>query len=266
MTKLLKPIVQVKNLQKKFIKNNGFFSFGRDRTEKIVLDKLSFEVYENEIWGCIGPNGAGKSSLIRVLSTLLIPDKGSVKIFGFDVVKEPHKIKELINRVSVDAAFYKTLSARENLIYSALLYGEESDLAELRGANILEDLGLNIDCYNERLEYMSRGSQQKVAITRALLSSPKLILLDEPTTGLDPRSKKIVQSFIKELKSKYKATIILASHDMQEVERLCDRVAFIDKGKFIVQGTIQELKDKSGSKTLEDAFIKLSEYGDDDVF
>lgn len=264
-SEIKKPIVQVKNLSKGFVKRPIISLFSKNKKIKPVLQKITFDVFENETFGIIGPNGSGKSTLIRILSTLLLPDKGNVKIFNYDIIRDSSKIKDLINRVSVEAAFYKALSAKENLIYSSLLYGEDPKITELKGASILEKLGLKLEAFDERLEYMSRGTQQKVAITRALLSSPKLILLDEPTTGLDPKSKKIVQNFILDLKKEYRATIILTSHDMQEIERLCDRVAFIDNGQFVVQGTIEELKHKIESEDLEEVFMKLSGY-DEEVF
>jgi ABC-2 type transport system ATP-binding protein len=259
--------IVVKNLTKSFSKESKGLFFKKEKL--VALRKVSFNVTEGEVFGVIGPNGSGKSTLIRILSTLLLPDSGIVKVAGHDVVKEAAKVRDLINRVSVEAAFYKMLSARENLVYSAILYGENPRIAEIKGAAILGKLGLRLDAYDEPLENMSRGMQQKIAITRALLSSPKVILLDEPTTGLDPRAKRAVQNFLLDMKKKYQPTIILTSHDMTEIEKLCDKIAFINHGEIIKQGTVAELRSKS--ITLEDAFIKLlakstevDEYGEED--
>jgi ABC-2 type transport system ATP-binding protein len=257
------PAIVVKNLTKTFNKRSPTKWFWQHRYEKVTaVNKVSFTVDQGEIFGLIGPNGSGKSTVIRMLSTLLYPTSGTVKIFGLDVLKDAFAVKDLINRVSVEAAFYKLLSARENLVYSSILYGENPKLSEIRGATLLENLGLKIDYYDMPLENMSRGMQQKVAIVRALLSSPKLVLLDEPTTGLDPKSRQTVQDAILELKHKHGATILITSHDMTEIERVCDRVAFLNKGTIVKQGTISELKASINENvcltSLEDVFIKLT--------
>jgi ABC-2 type transport system ATP-binding protein len=158
----------------------------------------------------------------------------------------------------VDAAFYKKLSARENLLYSAYLYGMDKARAERRALEILEALGLEGEKYTDPLEEMSRGMQQKVAITRALLINPPLLLLDEPTTGLDPKSKRDVQTFLENLKAEHGTTILLTSHDMAETERLCARIGFIAKGGLIAEGTAGELKRLSSTASLDDAFIALA--------
>jgi ABC-2 type transport system ATP-binding protein len=158
----------------------------------------------------------------------------------------------------VDAAFYKKLSARENLLYSAYLYGMEKGPAERRAMEILEALGLDGEKFTDPLEEMSRGMQQKVAITRALLVNPPLLLLDEPTTGLDPKSKRDVQTFLENLKAEHGTTILLTSHDMAETERLCARIGFIAGGRLIAEGTAEELKRLSSADSLDDAFIALA--------
>lgn len=169
-------------------------------------------------------------------------------------------VKRLINRVSVDAAFFKKLSAMENLLYAARLYGLDGATARKRIREILERLGITE--LHQPLEHMSRGMQQKVAIARAFLSSPILLLLDEPTTGLDPRSKREVQEFVLEVRKNHDATVLLTTHDMDEADRLCDRVAIIDNGKIIAEDTPQGLKnlirDRIPNPTLEDVFMELT--------
>src|SRR5256886_11939951 len=197
-------------------------------------------VKRREIVGILGANGSGKSTLIRILSTLLIPDTGHVSIFGYDVEKDERMVQKLINRVSVEASFFKKLSPMENLIYAARLYNMPAQEARTKIREILERLGIPKDRIGQPLENMSRGMQQKVAIARAFLTSPIVLLLDEPTTGLDPRSKIDVQNFVQELREQHNATILITTHDMDEADALCDRVAIIDKGRIMALGGVEE--------------------------
>jgi len=222
----------------------------------LAVDDVSFRVERGEIFGVLGANGSGKSTLIRVISTLLLPDAGSVQVFGLDVVRDELKVKQLINRVSVDAAFFKKLSPMENLLYAARLYGLGADQTRSRGLAILEQLGIGRKVTLEPMEEMSRGMQQKVAIARALLTSPVLLLLDEPTTGLDPRSKKDVQRLVLSLREEHDATVVLTTHDMDEADRLCDRLAVLDHGRVIALDTPDHLKQAGGS--MEDVFMRLT--------
>ncbi len=232
----------------------------RRRKEKVTaLAGISFTVEEGECFGILGPNGSGKSTLIRLISTLLVPDAGVVRVFGHDVTKAPHEVRRLIHRVSVEASFFKKLSAQENLDYASGLYGLDRMAARQRAQEILLRLGLPKDKIRAPLEEMSRGQQQKVAIARALLTSPTLLLLDEPTTGLDPRSRRDVQEFIEEIRATDRTTIILSTHDMQEAQRLCDRVAIIRGGQFIALDTPTNLAARyGGGNGLEAAFLALS--------
>jgi ABC-2 type transport system ATP-binding protein len=248
--------IEVRLLCKSFSKRKGLIR--SRRTVAHALRDVSFEVALGETYGLLGPNGSGKSTLIRVLSTLLAPDSGEVRVFGFRLPGEEAEVRRRVGRVSVDAAFYKKLSARENLLYSAYLYGMERGAAERRAMEILEALGLEGEKFTDPLEEMSRGMQQKVAITRALLVHPPLLLLDEPTTGLDPKSKRDVQTFLERLRSEHGTTIVLTSHDMAETERLCARIGFIAGGRLIAEGTAEELKRASSAETLDDAFIALA--------
>ncbi len=228
-----------------------------------AVDDISLAVNIGEIYGILGANGSGKSTLIRLISTLLIPDAGSIHVFGDDVVTDSLKVRRVMNRVSVEASFFKRLSSAENLIYAARLYGIPAAEAERKAKQILERLGFDANRMNEEMEHLSRGMQQKVAIARALLTTPMLLLLDEPTTGLDPKSKRDVQAFIEEIRQERNAVIVLTTHDMAEAERLCDKIAIIDKGKFIAEGTVAELTTNTPSQngapaTLEDVFIALT--------
>jgi ABC-2 type transport system ATP-binding protein len=212
------------------------------KREVRAVDNVTLTIKRREIVGILGANGSGKSTLIRMLSTLLIPDVGSVKIFGYDVVKNELMVQRLINRVSVEASFFKKLSPMENLIYAARLYNMSTAEARTKIKAILTRLGIKPDRIGAPLENMSRGMQQKVAIARAFLTAPIVLLLDEPTTGLDPRSKIDVQNFVNELRDEHDATILITTHDMDEAEALCDRVAIIDQGRIMALGTTDELK------------------------
>jgi ABC-2 type transport system ATP-binding protein len=232
----------------------------------VAVDHLTFDIYRSEIFGVLGPNGSGKSTLIRLIATLLIPDEGHITVFGHDVVDEAMAAQRLINRVSVEAAFFKKLSPMENLLYGARLYGVTAEQIRSQVHSILKRLDIPDKNINRPMEEMSRGMQQKVAIARALLSSPLLLLLDEPTTGLDPRSKREVQAFVRELRDQSQTTILLTTHDMVEAENLCDRIAIMDSGRIVALDTPANLKAlvarKNGQATpeptLEDVFLELT--------
>lgn len=245
--------------------------FNPPKKRKHAVDSVSLSVKRGEVIGIVGHNGCGKSTLIRMISTLLSADSGRVRVFGHDPEREPYKVQKLINRVSVDAAFFKKLSAVENLLYAARLYGVEDGIAVKRAEAILQKLGLEEGRLTDSLQELSRGMQQKVAIARALLTSPVLLLLDEPTTGLDPKSKRDVQDFVLELNRTHDATVLLTSHDMDEVERLCSRIVLMNDGRFVAEGTADELKaqvkqrkaargeDLNGTAiTMESVFIELT--------
>jgi len=228
----------------------------------VAVDRVSFEVQEGEIFGVLGPNGSGKSTLIRLIATLLLPDSGEITVFGHDVVRQPMEVQRQINRVSVEASFFKKLSPMENLLYGARLYGLEGAETRRRVVEILTRLGLEKRSIFQPMEEMSRGMQQKVAIARALLSRPRLLLLDEPTTGLDPRSKREVQAVVRELNQEAGTTILLTTHDMLEADTLCDRIAIIDSGAIVALDTPEGLKKlispNGHEPTLEDVFLELT--------
>jgi ABC-2 type transport system ATP-binding protein len=180
------------------------------------------------------------------------------------VRRDEAEVKRLINRVSVEASFFKKLSPMENLAYALRLYGRSGGNVREETYAVLERLGIARDKVGEPLEQLSRGMQQKVAIARALLTSPVLLLLDEPTTGLDPRSKLDVQRFVRELREEHDATILLCTHDMAEAEALCDRVDILEKGRLVALDTVAGLQRQYASEmtavapTLEDVFIHLT--------
>ena len=262
MNRVIEPAAVVEHVSKVFIQRP---LFRRGQTKEVrAVDDVSFAVGRNEIFGILGANGSGKSTLIRMLSTLLIPDSGRVEVFGYDVRRDEAQVKRLINRVSVEASFFKKLSPGENLAYALRLYGRSGAAVRDETYAVLERLGIARDKVSEPLEQLSRGMQQKVAIARALLTSPVLLLLDEPTTGLDPRSKLDVQGFVRELRHGHDATILLCTHDMAEAEALCDRVAILEKGKLVALDTVEGLQRRFGAEmeinepSLEAIFIHLT--------
>ena len=235
-------------------------SFKKKRKDyHTALNEVSLQIEHGEVVGILGPNGSGKSTLVRVISTLVIPDAGSVHVFGADALRDPRRVQRMINRVSVEASFFKKLSAYENLTYGAKLYGVMSSAAKPRITQILESIGFDMKRASEPMEHLSRGMQQKIALARALLTSPMLMLLDEPTTGLDPRSKKDVQEVVRSIRGEHNASILLCTHDMGEAEELCDQVGIILNGEIFALDHPDALKRKYQSNgvlpTLEEVFM-----------
>jgi ABC-2 type transport system ATP-binding protein len=256
-----RPALKVAGLTKRFLRPEGKrHGFWRRRPKFNALAAVTFNVERGEIFGLIGMNGSGKSTLIRIISTLLVPDEGRVEVFGVDVAGNPAQVRELINRVAVDAAFFKVLSGSENLRYAARLYGLSPRLARQRYDGLLNRIGFDPKRLRDQIKSLSRGERQKVAATRALMSAPALLLLDEPTTGLDPRSKREVQRVIREMRDEEGTTVLLTTHDMEEAERLCDRVGILHEGRIVTIGTPAQLRERSGveAATLEDAFLRFT--------
>ena len=242
--------LEVHNLRKEFVRREG-----RARRRVPALGGVSFVVERGECVAILGPNGSGKSTLVRLLSTLLLHDGGSAHIFGHDVFREQRAVQRLVNRVSVEASFFKKMSAAENLGYAARFYGMTPRMTRDRIPEILTRVGFPAERRNEAMEHLSRGMQQKVALARALLTSPVVLLLDEPTTGLDPRSKQEVQRFIREMRTTHDSTILLCTHDMAEAEILADRVGILDRGELLFLEPVDDVKDRYGVDTLEEAFF-----------
>jgi len=252
------PAVEVVDLRKEFWRKSGRDRgfLGRQKRRKVAaLKSVSFTMDRGETLAILGQNGSGKSTLVRLLSTLLLHDGGSARIFGHDAFADSSAVRKLVNRVSVEASFFKKMSSQENLAYAARFYGMPPSQTRDRIPEILTNVGFPADRRGEAMENLSRGMQQKVALARALLTSPVLLLLDEPTTGLDPRSKLEVQQFIREIRTTHDATILLCTHDLAEAEALADRVGILDRGELIALGSAQELKRQYDAATLEEAFF-----------
>jgi ABC-2 type transport system ATP-binding protein len=248
--------VEVDNLRKEFFRRDAQRSGLRRRRRRTpALDGVTFSMERGECVAILGQNGSGKSTLVRVLSTLLLHDGGDVHVFGHDVLREQRAVQRLVNRVSVEASFFKKMSSAENLSYAARFYGMTPRQTRHRIPEILARVGFPPDRRHEAMENLSRGMQQKVALARALLTSPVLLLLDEPTTGLDPRSKLEVQEFVREVWSSHDATILLCTHDLTEAEALADRVGILDRGRLLCLDSADELKRRYRAETLEEAFF-----------
>jgi len=234
----------------------------REWKDKVALHELDLVVQAGGVTGILGPNGSGKSTLIRILGTLLTPDAGKAMVFGWDVVSQPLSVRRHVNRVSVEAAFFKELSPWENMLYAARLYGGGERGTRKQVMELLGRLGLPLDTVDQPMKQLSRGQQQKVAIARSFLTAPSLLLMDEPTTGLDPRSKKEVQELLKMLRVEREVTVLLCTHDMDEAAALCDRVLMMDEGRVLADGTPEALGrlygNEDGPASLEDVFMRLT--------
>jgi ABC-2 type transport system ATP-binding protein len=249
------PAVEVRDLEKTFRRRDRKARrFARKRPWPALAD-VSFTIARGECVAILGQNGSGKSTLVRLLSTLLINDGGEARIFGHDAFREERTIRRLVNRVSVEASFFKKMSAAENLSYAARFYGMSPRQTRTAIPAILEKVGFPPDRRSESMENLSRGMQQKVALARALLTAPVLLLLDEPTTGLDPRSKLEVQDFIRQVRAEHDATILLCTHDMNEAEALADRIGILDRGRLLFLEPVADVKRRFGVDTLEEAFF-----------
>lgn len=236
-------MIEIKNLSKKF-KN------------VIAVNNISFNVSDGEIVGLLGENGAGKTTTLRLLATMLKPTNGTALIDGFDIIKEPNKVRGQIGILfGGEIGLYDRLTARENINYFAKLNNMDEDEAE-KSISYLTDVLKMKDFIDRRVGKFSRGMKQKVAIARSIVHKPTVMLFDEPTAGLDVTASRIVQDFILKCKSQNKA-IIFSSHSMQEVEKLCDRIVIIHKGNIVEEGTIKHIKEKYESDNMEDIFVKL---------
>ena len=232
--------VEVNNLIKKY----GSFE---------AVKKISFEINEGEIFGLIGPNGAGKTTTLRVISTLLQINSGSVKILDYDLKTHPDKIRKIISYLPEDAGAYKTLTGRAYLKFIAKFFNGKNTIEMIEKGIKIADLGTRID---DKVDTYSKGMKRRLLVGRALMTEPKLAILDEPTSGLDVINAQEIRKIIKNIASKG-TTILLSSHNMLEVEYLCDRIALIDEGIIIEKGKPKDLMNKYKSNNIEEVFTKV---------
>ncbi|MCD6545912.1 MAG: ABC transporter ATP-binding protein [Thermotogae bacterium] len=219
-----------------------------------AIKGINFTIEEGEIFGLIGPNGAGKTTTLRIVSTLLRPSSGTVKIFGYDVVSNPGSIRKLISYLPEDAGAYKNLTGIDYLAFIARFFASGNKMREMieRGIKIA-NLG---DRINDKIDTYSKGMMRRLLVARALMTKPKLAILDEPTSGLDVLNSQEVRKIIKD-SVKSGVTVLLSSHNMLEVEFLCDRIALINNGLIVETGTPRELMAKYDSQNVEEVFIEV---------
>ncbi|HYB06810.1 MAG TPA: ABC transporter ATP-binding protein [Nitrososphaerales archaeon] len=221
-----------------------------------AVDDLNLTVSEAEVFGLLGPNGSGKTTTINCLTGLLSPTKGSIKVGGFDVRGEVEKAREIMGVSPQETAVCPYLTGRENVQLFGELYSVPKQALRARADNVMEKVGL-IDDADRRVSKYSGGMKRRVSIAMALVTDPKIVLLDEPTVGMDPQARREVWDFVVELRDRGK-TVLLTTHYMEEAEELCDRVGIIDHGKLIALGSPAELKTKYGARDLEDVFLQLT--------
>ncbi|ABU82262.1 heme ABC exporter ATP-binding protein CcmA [Ignicoccus hospitalis] len=242
------PAVEVKDVWR---------SFGK----KTVLRGVSFEVEEGEVFGLLGPNGAGKTTTLRIITGILKPDKGDIIVYGKSVVREREEVRRMISYLPEESDVYLRLTGYENLKFFAMIYFDDPKEREEAIEEGIKIANLGDAIHNLTKTY-SKGMRRRLALARTLMVRPKLAILDEPTSGLDVYSSIKVRDSIKEFVKKTGASVILSSHNMLEVEYLCDRVAFIVNGKIITIGSPEELKREFNAKNLEEAFVKATEVGE----
>jgi ABC-2 type transport system ATP-binding protein len=255
------PAIEIHGVRKSFQRRErdpGAPWWRRELKDKVALHELDLTVERGGVTGILGPNGSGKSTLIRILATLLTPDAGRALVFGWDVVTEARDVRRHVNRVSVEASFFKELSPWENMLYAARLYGGGESGTRARVSSILQRLGLPLDTLDQPMKQLSRGQQQKVAIARSFLTAPSLLLMDEPTTGLDPRSKKETQAVLESLRAEREITVLLCTHDMDEAAALCDRVLMMDGGRVLADDSPAKLQLEYEAASLESVFMHLT--------
>lgn len=211
-----------------------------------AVNALTINVNSGDIFGFLGPNGAGKTTTIRMLCGLLSPSAGTAKVAGFDIVKDSIKIRKIIGLVPESSGFYNWMNAEEYLLHLAALHKIQPDLAGKRVNDLLEKVGLANKAFAP-IGYYSRGMKQRLGLARALINNPKIIFLDEPTLGLDPKGQQDIQKILLELNHEKGVTIFLSSHTLSEVSSLCNRVAIVSRGRLVAQGTIDELRELAGS-------------------
>ncbi|EIW89805.1 ABC transporter [Alishewanella agri BL06] len=255
-------MIEIKNLAKAFALGKGSKLSDTEKQDVRYADKefrsvrdVSFHCGQGEVLGLLGPNGAGKTTTLRMLSTALKPDAGSVLINGVDVLREPVKARKQIGFLSADTGLYGKLSAYENIAYFGRLHGMKEAALKQRIDELFTMLNMH-DFASRRADNMSTGMKQKTAIARAVVHSPKVVILDEPTTGLDIMTVQTVLDFIKGLKQ-VGTPVIFSTHHLDEVASLCDRVVVIDKGISAFSGDLAEFKALAPTGDLRDAFLAV---------
>lgn len=244
-------MIEVNALSKRFPISGG--------SELIAVNALSFQVAPGEVYGLLGPNGAGKTTTVRMVLGLLKPTSGYAKIAGFSSNQFPDEVKRRVGLVSASAGLYQGLTIRSMLLFFADLYGVSQSFAAGEVVRLASLLGIS-DLLDRRCGNLSTGQRQRVSLARALIHRPPVMLLDEPTIGLDVLGTQVVTEYIEHLREEGKA-VILTTHRLDEAERLCTRFGLMHKGNLVSEGTLKELRDRTGCDNLTEMFLKLSEVG-----
>ncbi len=235
-------------------------AFGRGLRQVVAVDEVSFCAADGAITGLLGPNGAGKTTTLRMLYTLMRPDRGRVLVDGLDPAENPAEVRSRLGVLPDARGLYKRLTARENIAYFGRLQGLAEDAIEARTGQLIAALDM-ADFVDRRAEGFSQGQRTKTAIARALVHDPRNVLLDEPTNGLDVMATRAMRDFLRALRAEGRC-VLFSSHIMQEVAALCDRIVVVARGKVVADGTPDALREQAGTSNLEDAFVKVIGSGE----
>jgi sodium transport system ATP-binding protein len=222
---------------------------------KIAVQDVTFSARDGQVTGLLGPNGAGKTTTLRMLYTLLKPDRGRITVDGVDAALQPLEVRRRLGVLPDARGLYKRLTARENIAYFAQLHGLDAQLIRQRSDALIEALAMQ-DIAERRVEGFSQGERVKTAIARALVHDPRHIVLDEPSNGLDVIATRSLRDFLRQLKAQGRC-VLFSTHIMQEVAALCDRIVIIAGGRVVADGTAEELRELAGEQSLEEAFVKI---------
>ena len=222
---------------------------------KVAVQEVTFSARDGQITGLLGPNGAGKTTTLRMLYTLLKPDRGRISVDGVDAASQPLEVRRLLGVLPDARGLYKRLTARENIAYFAQLHGMDVALTRHRTDALIDTLGMH-DIAERRVEGFSQGERVKTAIARALVHDPRHIVLDEPSNGLDVIATRSLRDFLRQLRSEGRC-VLFSTHIMQEVAALCDRIVVIAAGRVVADGSPEALREQAGESSLEDAFVKI---------
>ena len=240
-------MIKVNNLKKEF--------YDKKRGKIQAVDGVNFHCLPGQIFGLLGPNGAGKTTTLRILATMMKPTEGEAMVNGFNVVREAHEVRQSIGFLSGETGLYDRFTPRETLLFFGRINGLSEKLISARMEEIFQIL--DMDSFKEvRVDKLSTGMKQKLSIARAIIHDPPVLIFDEPTVGLDVITARVVVNYIKEFRRQGKC-IIFSTHQMQEAEKLCDKIAIIHKGRILSTGTLAELQEKFQEQDLEEIFFKL---------
>jgi sodium transport system ATP-binding protein len=245
---LKKSVIETDNLTKTFR--------DKKRGEIRAVDQVSFRVEPGRIYGLLGANGAGKTTTLRMLATLLRPTSGSAVIAGCDVMREPEKVRAHVGFLAASTALYARLTARETIVYFGRLHGLRDDEIDSRLRRLADELEMH-EFLDRRCDKFSTGMKQKTSIARTLIHDPAVMIFDEPTLGLDVMTARAIVRFVRDCKARGK-TVIYSTHVMSEVEKLCDTVGIIHGGRLLAEGTVAELRARTGTADMEEAFVKIA--------